>query len=89
MSHWVKAVLVGDDGDMAAMCIWVLFNGPFSLTSRVSQYQKGKTIWILLKRETVASAGYMQVCTSLQTDDHANTPQLKFFTGQMPFLLPN
>jgi len=30
----------------------------------------------------------MQVCTSLQTDNHASTtPQ--FFTGRMPFLPPN
>jgi len=31
----------------------------------------------------------MQVCISLQTDNHANIPPLKSFTGQMPFLLPN
>jgi len=31
----------------------------------------------------------MQVCTSLQTDNHASTPLLKFFTGRMPFLLPD
>jgi len=28
----------------------------------------------------------MQVCTSLQTDNHAST---QFFTGRMPFLPPN
>jgi len=27
----------------------------------------------------------MQVCTSLQTGNHASTPPLKFFTGRMPF----
>ena len=51
-----------------------------------------KPIWILLKQETVASAGpyaHMQVCTSLQTDNHASTPPLRFFTGRMPFLSPN
>jgi len=32
--------------------------------------------------------GRMQVCTSLQTDNHASTPPLKFFTGRMPFLQP-
>jgi len=32
--------------------------------------------------------GHMQVCTLLQTDNHASTPPLGF-TGQMPFLLPN
>jgi len=31
----------------------------------------------------------MQVCTSLQTDNHANTSPLSFFTGRMPFLPPN
>jgi len=31
----------------------------------------------------------MQVCTSLQTDNHASTPPLKFFTGWVPFLPPN
>jgi len=31
----------------------------------------------------------MQVCTSLQTDNHASTPPLSFFTGQMQFLPPN
>jgi len=31
----------------------------------------------------------MQVCTSLQTDNHASTSPLSFFTGRMPFLLPN
>jgi len=32
--------------------------------------------------------GQMQVCTSLQTDNHANTSPL-IFTGRMPFLPPN
>jgi len=31
----------------------------------------------------------MQVCTAFQTDNHANTSPLKFFTGRMPFLPPN
>ena len=33
--------------------------------------------------------GHMQVCTSLQTDNHASTPPLSFFTGRMSFLPPN
>jgi len=33
--------------------------------------------------------GHMQVCTSLQTDNHACTPPLSFFTVRMPFLPPN
>jgi len=32
--------------------------------------------------------GHMQVCTSLQSDNHASTPPLSFFTGRMPFLPP-
>jgi len=31
----------------------------------------------------------MQICTSLQTDNHASTSLLSFFTGRMPFLPPN
>jgi len=33
--------------------------------------------------------GHVQICTSLQTDNHASTPPLLFFTGRMPFLPPN
>ena len=33
--------------------------------------------------------GHMQVCISLQTDNHASTPPLVIFTGLMPFLPPN
>jgi len=33
--------------------------------------------------------GHMQVCTLLQTDNHASTSPLSFSTGRMPFLLPN
>jgi len=56
----------------------------------VSWYQKGKTNldftgakdserqWHQLRR--------MQAFTSLQTDNHASTSLLKFFTGRMPFL---
>jgi len=51
--------------------------------------RKIKPIWILLKQETVSGSVHMQVCTSLQTDNHASTPPLIFFTGRMPFLPPN
>ena len=44
--------------------------------------RKVKPIWILLKQETVSGSGiswaHMQVCTSLQTDNHASTPPLSF-----------
>jgi len=64
-----------------------LFNGPLSRTTRVSQYQKGKTN--LDFAEATDSdwqwhqLGNMQVCTSLQH------PTTQFFTGRMPFLPPN
>ena len=29
------------------------------------------------------------ICTTLQTDNHASTPLLSFFTGRMLFLMPN
>jgi len=51
-----------------------------------------KPIWILLKQETVASAGpyaHMQVCTSLQTDNHASTPPLHFLQAGCPSFRPN
>jgi len=55
--------------------------------------RKAKPIWILLKQETSEwqwhQLGHMQVCTQLQTDNHASTPPLSFFTGRMPFLPPN
>ena len=59
------------------------FNGLFSRKTWVSRYQKGKTnldftgardsewLWHHL--------GHMQVCTSLQTDNHASTPPLSFY----------
>jgi len=59
----------------------------------VSQYQKGKTaVDFTEARESEwqwHQLGRMQVCTSLQTDNHASTPTLSFFTGRMPFLPPN
>jgi len=33
--------------------------------------------------------GNMQICTLTQTPNHASIPPLSFFTGWMPFLLPN
>jgi len=58
----------------------------------VSRYQKGKTNLDFSEQKSEwqwHQLGCMQVCTSLQTDNHANTPPLSFFTGRMPFLPPN
>jgi len=69
------------------------FNGPFSGTTRVSRYQKGKTNLDCTEARDSEwqwhQLGRMQVCISLQTDNHASTRPLKVFTGRMPFLPPN
>ena len=69
------------------------FNGLFSTTTWVSRYQKGKTnLDFTGARDSECQwhqLGHMQVCTSLQTDNHASTPPLCFFIGRMPFLPPN
>jgi len=54
------------------------FNGCFPGLLRRAGTRKIKPIWILLKQATVASAGHMQVCNSLQTDNHTSTPPLSF-----------
>jgi len=65
------------------------FNSLLSRTTRVSQYQKGKTnldfteatdsewLWHQLD--------HMQVCTSLQPDNHASTSPLSFLQARYPF----
>jgi len=59
----------------------------------VSRYEKGKiNLDFTEARESEwqwHQLGHMQVCVSLETDDHASTPPLKTFTGRMPFLPPN
>jgi len=58
-----------------------------------SRYQKGKTTLDFIEARDSEwqwhQLGNMQVSTVLQTDNHASTPPLSFFTGRMPFLLPN
>jgi len=48
----------------------------------VSQYQKGKTNLDFTEARDSEwqwnPLGHMQVCTSLQTDNHASTPPLRF-----------
>jgi len=62
-------------------------------TTRVSRYQKGKTNLDFTEARDSEwqwhQLGHMQVCIWLQTDNHASTPPLSFFTGRMPFLPPN
>ena len=59
------------------------FNGPFSGTTRVSRYQKGKSNLNFTEARDSEwqwhQLGRMQVCTTLQTDNHTNTPSLSFY----------
>ena len=59
------------------------FNDPLSGTTRVSQYQKGKTnLDFTEARDSERQwhqLGDMQVCTLLQIDNHASTPPLIFY----------
>jgi len=68
------------------------FNGPLSGTTRVSRYQKGKTnLDFTGARDSEWQwnpLGYMQVCTSHQTDNHASTPPLCFLQAGCPSCRP-
>ena len=59
------------------------FNGPFSGTTQVSWYQKGKTNLDFTEARDSEwqwhQLGHMQVCILLQTDNHTSTPPLCFF----------
>ena len=69
-----------------------LFNGPLSGTAWVSRYQKGKTSLDFTEardsEQQWHQLGCVQVCTSLQTDNHASTPPLSFLQAGCPFCRP-
>ena len=68
------------------------FNGPLSGTTRVSWYQKGKTNLDFTEARDSGwqwhQLGHMQVCTSLQIDNHASTPPLSFLQTGCPSCRP-
>jgi len=68
------------------------FNGPFSGTTQVSWYQKGKTNLDFTEARDSEwqchQLSHMQVCTSLQTDNHASTPPLSFLQAGCPSCHP-
>jgi len=68
------------------------FNGPFSRTTQVSRYQKGKSNLDFTEARDSEwqwhQLGHMQVCTSLQTDNHASTPLLSFLQAGRPSCRP-
>ena len=68
------------------------FNGPFSGTTQVSRYQKGKTNLDFTEARDSEwqwhQLDHMQVCTSLQTNNHASTPPLSFLQAGCPSYRP-
>jgi len=68
------------------------FNGPFSGTTQVSRYQKGKTNLDFTEARDSEwqwhQLCHMQVCTTLQTDNHASTPPLSVLHAGCPFCRP-
>ena len=68
------------------------FNGPLSGTARVSRYQKGKTNLDFTEARDSEwqwhQLGHMQVCTSLQTENHASTRPLSFLQAGCPSCRP-
>ena len=68
------------------------FNGPYSGTTHVSRYQKGKTNLDFTEARDSEwqwhQLGYMQVCTLLQTDNHTSTPPLCILQAGCPSCRP-
>ena len=68
------------------------FNDPLSRTTRVSRCQKGKTNLDFTEATDSEwqwhQLDHMQVCTSLQTDNHASTPLLSFLQAGCPSCRP-
>ena len=68
------------------------FIGLFSRITWVSRYQKGKTNLDFTEARDSEwqwhQLGHMQVCTSLQTDNHASTPPLSFLQARCPSCRP-
>jgi len=68
------------------------FNGPFSGTTRVSRYQIGKINLDFTEARDSEwqwhQLGHMQVCTLLQTNNHAINPPLSFLQAGCPSCRP-
>jgi len=65
---------------------------PLSRTTRVSQYQKAKSNQDFTEARYSEwqwhQLGHMQVCTLLQTDNHASTPPVSFLQAGCPSCCP-
>jgi len=68
------------------------FNGPLSGTTQVRRYQRGKTNLDFTEARDSEwqwhQLRHMQVCTSLQTDNHASNPLLSFLQAGCPSCRP-
>ena len=66
--------------------------GPWSGTTWVSRYQKGKTNLDFTEAKDSEwqwhQLGHMQVCTSLQTDSHASTTPISYLQAGCPSCCP-
>jgi len=68
------------------------FDGPLSGTTQVSRYQKGKTNLDFSEARDSEwqwhQLDHMQVCSSVQTDNHASTSLLSFLQAGCPSCHP-
>ena len=96
---WAGVVICLEQGADMHMAI-VPFSFPFTRTHtfnglffRVSRYQKGKTNLDFTEATDSEwqwhQMGHMQVCTLLQTDNHASTPPLSYLQARCPSCHPN
>jgi len=80
------------DCNLVTTCYTHPFNGHFSGTTRVSRYQKGRTnVDFTEARDSEwqwHQPSHMQVCTSLQTDNHTSTSPLSFLQAGCPSCRP-
>ena len=81
LGSWLLLLIPDTHTDTRLMAI-------FSGTTHVSRYQKGKTNLDFTEARDSEwqwhQLGHMQVCTSLQTDNHASTPPLSFLQAGCP-----
>ena len=94
-SQTIQTVVIVNMVRMVVSIVMLLllpFNGLFSRTTWVSRYQKGKTNLDFTEARDSEwqwhQLDHMQVCTSLQTDNHASTPPLSFLQAGCPSCRP-
>ena len=87
-----KQQIFGGSGRVVFTAAQWTHTTPLSGTTQVSRYQKGKTnLDFTGARDSEwqwHQLGHMQVCNSLQTDNHASTSLLNFFQAGCPSCRP-